>query len=158
MIKETENTKLYQEDGFLVTLQEACNWSVYVDCSDAMDIMSVLWNVVFMCSVNNQVQKSKLVYNSFSRIVKQSRTFWLMKVRTQHCLEMSVTDWHSVLNKKNEIFLSKALLYIVLIMCQASVCYTTDVVSGPYSDGASTFIWNVNQFFQIWFSLEDEKW
>jgi hypothetical protein len=114
-----------------------------------MDIMSVPWNVVFMCSINDQVQKSKLVHNSFSRTVKHSRTFWLVKVRTRHCLEMSITDWHSVINKKNEIFLSKALLYIVLIMCQVLVCYTTDVVSNPYSDGASTFIWNVKQFFQI---------
>ena len=62
-----------------------------------------------------------------------------MKLRTLYCLEMSVTDCHSVINKK-KIFISKALLYIVLIMCQALVCYTTDVMSDPYSDGVSIFI------------------
>jgi hypothetical protein len=103
--------------------------------------------MLFSCALNSQVQKSKLVQSSFSRIVKHSRTFWLMKVRTLHCLEMSLTNWHSVINK-NEIFLSKALLYIVFIMCQALVYYTTDVMPHPYSDGASTFIWNVNQFFR----------
>lgn len=121
---------------------------MYVDCSDAMDIVSVPWNIVFMCSINDQVQKLKLVQNSLFRIVKHSRTIWPLKLRILCCLEISITDCHSVINKKNEIFVSKALLYIVLIMCHALVCYTTDVMSDPYSDGVSIFIWNLNQLFR----------
>ena len=45
---------------------------MYEDCSDAMDIMSVPWNVVFMCTINDQVQKLKRVQNSFFRIVNYS--------------------------------------------------------------------------------------
>ena len=113
-----------------------------------MDIVSVPWNIVFMCSINDQVQKLKLVQNSLFRIVKHSRTIWPLKLRILCCLEISITDFHSVINKKNEIFVSKALLYIVLIMCHALVCYTTDVMSDPYSDGVSIFIWNLNQLFR----------
>jgi hypothetical protein len=40
---------------------------VYVDCSDAMDIMSVPWNVVLTCTINDEVQRSKLCSKFFSQ-------------------------------------------------------------------------------------------
>jgi hypothetical protein len=132
-----------------------------MDCSDAMDIKSVPWNVI-MCSKWWGTEIKTCSKFLFFSMVKHSRTFWPMKVRTLYCLEMllsnhwlthsiplkccyPITDWHTVLPwnvviqslidtlYSLEMLLSNHLLtHCIPLKC----CY-------PITDWHTVFPWNV---------------